>query len=389
MAKKRGNNEGSITRRPDGRWMAQVTIGRDPATGKPRRATFYGKTRQEVADKLTKALREKQQGTFVAPHKMTLGEWLDTWLWEYKKPRIRSITFDTYEMLVRRHLKPMLGHILLQDLRPEHVQHYYNGKMQQGLEARTIRLHQVILSDALARAEKSQLVARNVCRLVEPLRQTRREMSTLAIGQVTTQLLPALKDHRLYAAFLTLFIMGLRRSELLGLRWQDIDWKAEVMHIRQTLVRVKNHEIGRTQLVFQEPKTEHSRRTIPIPAGCLAALRQHRAHQAEEKLSLGPAYKDHGLVFCQANGGPMDPRNLNLYFSQALERAGLPAIRLHDARHTYATWLLEQGISPKVVQTMLGHSSITMTLDIYSHVSLDLEKQAAAKLDAALMSGLQ
>ena len=189
------------------------------------------------------------------------------------------------------------------------------------------------------------MTTRNVSRLVEPPRQTRREMRTLAVGQVTTQLLPALKGQRLYAAFLTLFMMGLRRSELLGLRWQEVDWKAEVMHIRQTLVRVKNHEIGRTQLVFQEPKTEHSRRTIP--------------------------------------------RNLNLYFSQALQRADLPAIRLHDARHTYATWLLEQGVSPKVVQTMLGHSSITMTLAIYSHVSLDLEKQAAAKLDAALTSGLQ
>src|SRR5215470_3349155 len=129
MAKKRGNNEGSITRRPDGRWMAQVTIGRDPATGKPRRATFYGKTRQEVADKLTKALREKQQGTFVAPHKLTLGEWLQTWLWEYKAPRVRPATFAGYEMIVRRHLTPALGHIALQDLRPEHIQHSLNTRL--------------------------------------------------------------------------------------------------------------------------------------------------------------------------------------------------------------------------------------------------------------------
>src|SRR5262249_45494736 len=168
MAKKRGNNEGSITRRPDGRWMAQVTVGRDPATGKPKRATFYGKTRQEVADKLTKALRDKQQGTFVAPHKLTLGGWLDKWVWEYKKPRVRSITFDTYEMQVRRHLKPVLGHIALQDLRPEHVQHYCNEKARQGLAAQTIHQHQITLSDALTRAEKNQLIARNVSRLVEP-----------------------------------------------------------------------------------------------------------------------------------------------------------------------------------------------------------------------------
>ncbi len=214
-------------------------------------------------------------------------------------------------------------------------------------------------------------------------------MRTLALGQLTTHLLPAIKGHRLYAAFLTLFMMGLRRGELLGIRWQDIDWKGEFMHIRQTLVRVKNHAIGRTHLIFQEPKTAYSRRTIPLPGACLAALRHHRAQQAEEKLALGPAYQDHGLVFCLAHGGPIDPRNLSLYFSQVLERAGLPAMRLHDARHTFATLMLELGESPKTVQTMLGHSRVAITLDIYSHVSLELEKKAAAKLDAALMSGLQ
>src|SRR5262249_11146367 len=149
-------------------------------------------------------------------------------------------------------------------------------------------------------------------------------------------------------------------------------------HIRQALVRARNHEASRTQLIFQAPKTASSRRTIPLPETCLTALRRHRAQQAEEKLALGQGYTDHGLVFCRVDGDPIDPRTINRYFSQALEQAGLPAIRLHDARHTFATWLLEQGVSPKVVQTMLGHSSIAVTLDIYSHVSLDLEKQAAA-----------
>jgi len=127
MPKKRGNNEGTIIRRKDGRWMAQVTTGPDLKTGKLKRATFYGKTRQAAAEQLANALREKQQGIFVVPHNMTLGEWLDTGLWEYKKPRLRQITFDTYEILVRRHLKPGLGHISLKDVRPEHVQHYYNA----------------------------------------------------------------------------------------------------------------------------------------------------------------------------------------------------------------------------------------------------------------------
>src|SRR5262249_10733765 len=147
MPKKRGNNEGSITRRKNGLWMAQVTIGRDPQTGKLKRATFYAKTRQAAAALLAKALREKQQGLLIAPQKMTVGEWLDTWLQEYKKPRVRPSTFDSYEMLIRRHLKPALGHIALTGLRPEHVQHYCNEKLQHGLDAQTIHLHHVTLSD--------------------------------------------------------------------------------------------------------------------------------------------------------------------------------------------------------------------------------------------------
>src|SRR5262249_50976855 len=149
-----------------------------------------------------------------------------------------------------------------------------------------------------------------------------------------TRLLPAIQGHRLYAAFLTAFMVGLRRGELLGLRWQDIDWTAAVIHIRQTLVRVRDYEAMRTRLIFQEPKTAHARRTIPLPETCLAALRQHRARQAEEKLMLGPGYIDHGLVFCQSAGRPMDPNTLDRAFKRALLAAGIPTIRLHDARHT-------------------------------------------------------
>jgi Phage integrase, N-terminal SAM-like domain len=159
MAKKRGNNEGSITKRKDGLWQAAITIGRDPKTGKLKRATFYAKTRQAAADKLTKALRDTAQGTFVAPHKLTLGEWLDTWLWEYKKPRLRPITFDSYEMLIRRHLKPALGHMPLRDLRPEHLQHFLNSRKEQGFSARTVRYCHTIIHGALAQAEKNQLEA--------------------------------------------------------------------------------------------------------------------------------------------------------------------------------------------------------------------------------------
>jgi integrase len=179
---------------------------------------------------LAKALRDRHQGTFVAPHRLTLDEWLDTWLWEYKRPKLRGVTLDSYEMLMRCHLKPSLGHLPLRDLRPEHVQHLYNEKRQQGLSARTVRYLHTILHGALTQAEKNQLVARNVVTLVEPPRKERKEMQTLTLAQVASTLLPAIEADRLGAAVFLAFGTGLRRGELLGLRWRDIDVKEGVLH---------------------------------------------------------------------------------------------------------------------------------------------------------------
>jgi integrase len=202
------------------------------------------------------------------------------------------------------------------------------------------------------------------------------------------QFLDAVREDRLFRAFFLEIGTGLRRGELLGFRWRDVDLEAEVVHVRQTLVRVGNHDATvsnpKTRLIFQEPKTEQSRRTIPIPAAIIEELKCHKARQAEEKLLIGKAYEDHGLVFCRANDRPIDPRNFTRHFERLLQRAGLPRIRFHDTRHTFATLMLELGEAPKVVQSMLGHTKISTTLDIYSHVSLDLERQAAAKLNALL-----
>jgi integrase len=388
MGKKRGNNEGSIVRRKDGLWMAQMTVGRNPETGKSKRSTFYGKTRKDVADKLAKALRDQQQGVFVEPHKLILSEWLDKWLWDYKKPRLRSTTFDNYEMLIRCHLKPALGNMALRTLRPEHLQHFYNEKGKEGLSPRSVQLMHTVLHGALSQAEKNQLVARNVSKLTERPQGVRRDVQTLTADQVATSLLPALKDDRLFAVIYLAFGTGLRRGELLALRWQDVDLKEGVLQVRQTLARVNTYDekggMKKTQLIFQEPKTAQSRRYVPIPEACMVALNRHRAQQAEERLLLGPGYEDHGLVVCQPDGRPIDPRNFLRYFKKILKQAGLPDIRLHDARHTFATMMLELGESPKTVQTMLGHSRVGITLDIYTHVSLELEKKAAAKLNAAL-----
>jgi integrase len=258
-----------------------------------------------------------------------------------------------------------------------------------GFSARTVRYCHTIAHGALAQAERHQLVVRNVSKLTERPGETRREMRTLTREQVSGTLLPALAEDRLFAAILLVFGTGVRRRELLALHWQDVGLNEGLLHIRRTLVRVRNYDGGerKTRLACHEPKTAHSRRTIPLPEGCLVALTHRQERQAKERLSLGEAYHDEGLVFCLADGKPLDPRNFARSFGQILRRAGLPQMRVHDMRHTFATLMLELGESPKTVQTMLGHSRVAITLDIYSHVSLELEKRAAAKLNAALLGG--
>jgi integrase len=387
MPKRRGNNEGTIVLRKDGRWMASITIGRNPETGKLKRAYFYGKTRKEAADLMAHGLSDLGRGAFVAPHKMTVGAWLDMWLREYKQPSIRPLTLENYDRVIRCHLKPPLGEIALKGLRPEHVQRLYNKKHQDGSSLGTIRVIHAVLHDALKQALKNQLVVRNVSEAVVLPSGKQRVIQPLSLQQVR-QFLTAIADDWLYPAVLLSFGTGLRRGEVLGLRWQDVDLDAGVLAVRQTLARARIYGTSeaktRTRLIFQEPKTPESRRTIPIPAEGIEALKRHKAKQAQERLLMGEAYHDHGLLFCYPNGRPIAPADFYKRFVRLLRQACMPRIRVHDARHTFATLMLELGESPKTVQTMLGHTTITTTMDIYSHVSLDLEKRAAAKLNEAL-----
>ena len=397
MAKKRGNHEGSIVRRKDGRWMAIMSMGRNPNTGKLKRVYFYGKTRQEAAHQLASALADWQHGRFVAPHKITVGQWLDTWLQEYKRHQIRSLTLDQYEMLIRCHLKPALGHSPLRELRAEHLQRLYNTKWRsgrlhgrsasEGLSADTIRCMHSVMHGALKQAMRNQLVAQNVSEATTLPRVKRPERIPLSLDDIP-RVLEAFAGHRLYAAMYLELSTGLRLGEVLGLRWQDLDFDAGLLHVRQSLVRVRNHEARegqtKTHLVFQVPKTSQSRRTLPLPDDIIQELRHHKARQAQEKLLFGPSYQDHDLVFCHPTGTPLEPRDISYRFTQVLRKAGLPALRFHDVRHSYATALLELGESPKTVQTMLGHTKIATTMDIYSHVSLELETRAAARLNSAI-----
>lgn len=296
MARKRGNNEGTVVKRKDGRWMAAVTVGYDPQTGKPRRAYFYGKTRQEAAERLAKALNDLKQGIPVEPSRVTVAGWLDTWLNEYKKPpRIRPTTWQNYEYLIRVHIKPAIGSIRLRQLAPSHLQKLYNEKSACGLSPRTVRLIHTIMHAALKQAMKEGLVARNVAEATTLPKQARKEPRVLTLEE-QKRFFEVLEQDRLGAAFLLDLATGMRRGEILALRWEDLDLREGIIRVRRELVRVKDPDTGKGVLIFQEPKSEKGRRSIPLPEWAVAALKAHRKRQLEEKLALGEAYEDNGLA---------------------------------------------------------------------------------------------
>ncbi|MBP2657175.1 MAG: Phage integrase [Firmicutes bacterium] len=386
MAKKvtkRGNGEGTISRRKDGRWEGRLTIDFDHQNGKSIRRTFYGKTRKEVQEKMEKVKAQIVTGTYVSDRKITIGEWLDTWLITYSKPNVRIATWESYETMVRVHIKPSIGNIPLQDLRPEHLQKLYNNKLKSGrikgggLSPKTVGYIHTVLHMALKQATREQLVIRNVAELVNKPKQKKHEITPLTLDELKG-FLNAVVEHRFFVPFLLECHTGLRRGELLGLRWQDIDFKQNTLTVKQALIRT------RQGLLMSEPKTQKSRRTIPLSDEVMATLKSHKAKQSQVKLLAGKAYENADLVFCNELGHPIDPRNFTKQFARILTNANLPVVRFHDMRHSHATMLLMLNEHPKVVQERLGHSTIAMTLDTYSHILPGMQKQATEKISQAL-----
>lgn len=388
---KRGHGEGTIYKRKDGYWIGQVTVGRDPTTGRLKRVTVSGKTRHEVQEKRDAILREVRQGTFAMPQNITVEAWLRHWLENHARLSLGAKTWGTYEYLIRDHLIPEVGRIPLQKLRASDLQALYSRKYRNGrldgrggLSSRTVHIMNQIMRDALDQARKENLVARNVTEAVSLPKLEYREMQTLRREEVQS-FLAAARGHRHFAAFLLELTTGLRRGELLALRWRDVDLENGLLHVRRILHRVRTPEgPAKTALVFGEPKTANSRRTIPLAEEVVRELRAHKARQNEEKLRLGPAYEDNDLVFATPLGKPVDPDNFGKQYKHLLAKARLPGVRFHDLRHTVATLLLEAGEHPKVVQELLGHARINITLDLYTHARPELKRRAVERLSDML-----
>lgn len=372
---KRGQHEGSVHQRKDGRWEAKVRLGFRP-DGRPLRRYFYGATRGEAVQKMNEAVRQFRNGLPVVADKQRVGEFLASWLTTTAKPRLKAGTFEDYKLIVEKHLIPALGRYRLRELAPQHVQALIAAKGQE-LAPRRVAVIRAVLRAALNDALKWELVSRNVATLVD-LPRAPRFVPTVLTPAGAKKLVAAAAKHRLGALFSVALASGLRLGEALALRWEDVDLAKGTLSVRRTLQRVNG------ELVFGEPKSARSIRSIYLPSLAVRALKRHRTRQKAERLKAGGAWRDSGLVFTSSIGTPLDDRNVRRAFNEVLKAAKLPPMRIHDLRHTCATLLLAQGENPRVVMETLGHSQVSLTLDTYSHVLPSVQKEAAQRLDAVL-----
>jgi integrase len=373
---KRGNGEGSIGRRKGGGWYAQYTVY--TSEGRKRR-TLYGKTRQEVAAKLSRALADREGGLTFDAGTMTLGEYLARWLSHSVRDTVSQKTYERYESIVRVHLSPALGRIRLKALTPDHVRALYREKLDSGLAPRSVLHIHRTLSKALKQATDDGLIPRNAAASVKPPQSRREEMQPLSRDQVRT-FLETVKGDRMEALYILAITAGMRQGELLALKWEDVDLEGTnpALEVRRSLSETR----GRRS--FVTPKSGHGRH-LRLSRRAVSALRVHRKRQLEERVRKAGLWEDHGLIFPSEVGTPMSGRNLYRAFKIRVKRASLPqTLRFHDLRHTCATLLLRQGINPKFVQELLGHADISLTLNTYSHVLPDMGDAAASGMDAAL-----
>ncbi|MFL5588067.1 MAG: tyrosine-type recombinase/integrase [Ktedonobacteraceae bacterium] len=366
---RRGHGEGSVYQRKDGRWVASITLEHR------KRKYFYGDTRKEVQGQLKVALHEQQQGMLATGPQQTMKVYLENWIEQAYKPTVKLNTYVQYRSIVHHHLVPAFGNIPVQKLTPEKLRAFYRQKLDEGSKPRTVLLIHTALRRALEDAVKQGLVPRNVAKLVSPPRIDRYEAQTLTVEQAE-KLLGAARGSRLDALLILALTTGMRRGELLALRWDDVDFKQSLVFVHRTVTRV-----GGYGYVEGEPKTRSSRRRVVLPDVALEALKKHRIDQQQEQIKVGDKWQYKGLVFCDGYGGFFSPDMVLRKFSKLLRDIGLPRMRFHDLRHSAATILLVAGVHPKVVQERLGHSTVAMTLDVYSHVLPSMQQEVAGKID--------
>ncbi len=357
-------------------WQIVVELPRDTVTGKRRQKFLTAPTKREVEALATQLLATLENGGIAESDakKMTVKQFLERWL-DSIGSSVRDSTQARYRQLTTQHISTVIGHIHLTKLTPLDVQKLYADRLKAKLSTTTVALLHNILHKALKQGMRWGLLTRNVTEAVDPPREATPEYITW--NQEQTAAFLAVSDKDVWAAFWRLALLtGMRRGELMGLKWDDIDFQRRNLSVKRTLSRG-----AKGGFTFGLPKTAHGRRSIALPQSAVESLQRHRVKQLEARLKVASTYKDDDLVFANALGEPLHPNTIAYRFKKLQKDAGLPVIRIHDLRHTSATLMLANGEHPKIVQERLGHADVSMTLNRYSHVTMDMQREAADRLD--------
>jgi integrase len=365
---------GQIIARGDRRWLIRVYLGRDYETNKRNyhNRTIHGSMR-EAQTYLTRKLRERDPGRDLEGAKITLNEYLDRWLETAVRARVRPKTFQDYQGMLHRYVRPILGNRILAGMRPLDLQTMYQQMTERGLSARTVRYAHVVVKSAMQQAVRWRLLLENPADGLRVPQQPRNEMRALSVDQART-LLKAAEGTKYGPVVAIALTSGMRPSEYLGLKWKDIDWARQTVSVVRSIRRLNG------KWCFSDTKRSRSRRPIKLQSWIVALLRDLQTKTSAQ--DLDPEAPD--LVFRTESGQPINADHLAKHFRSILDLAGLPRIRLYDLPHSAATIALAAGVSPKVVSEQLGHASTAFTLDTYAHVLPHMQDEAAARVEATL-----
>ena len=383
MSKRRANGEGSIRKRKDGRWEGRYTAGHDPETGKAISKNVLGKSQSEVKEKLKKAIAEAAKIDVAKSEHCTVGGWMEVWFENYAKVKVRPSSHQTYRGYIDNHIKPNIGNIQLGQLTTLDLQKFYkkllnSGRVERieskqqpkGLSAKTVRNINQVISSAMDFAKEQRLITVNPTDGCALPKLEHKEMKTLPVEQLMSFLSEA-KNSGVFEMYYIELATGLRRGELLGLKWEDIDLTQGIIHIRRQIARING------KVVEAPLKTKNSYRSLPIGADAVEILKTMKEKSCDE------------YVFPSPNGGPISPDSVLHMLHRVLQRAGLPKVRFHDLRHTFSTLALQNGVDIKTVSGMLGHYSAGFTLDTYAHVTTAAQKAAANTMESVLAGAVQ
>lgn len=377
MAGKRGNNEGSIRQRPDGRWEARVTIGTNPGTGKPERRSIYGKTQAEVRKQMTQILNALDTGTYQRPDKTTVSKWMEEWIDTFCANKVKPLTLASYRGIIKNHINPRIGSLELQSVRGLHIQRLYNDMTEKGSSGKTVKNVGAILHKAFTVAIKQGILQSNPCDGAELPKVEKHEITPLADDEIPA-FLNALNDEPMGNAYALCLLAGLREGECLGLSWAQVDFKRKRITISQQLQKEKK----KGAQYYIAPTTKSGKpRVIEPPAIAFEYLRAEQTHQLENRLKAGNEWTNpHNLVFTNEIGEHYRIFTFYSRFKRIAASIGRPDARPHDLRHTAATVAIASGADIKSVQDMLGHATASFTLNVYAHTSEQMMKDTASRV---------